>query len=150
MSGAEQSSSGQMNLFAGDATRAPNQLTLDEVLDALRPAMTDPSIPKVAHNAKFDYMILLRPGLEVSPIEFDTMIAEWLTDPGTKHKGLKDLVRHRLGIEMTEINSLIGKGKSEKTFAEVPIEDAAPYGAADADMTLRLVAPLQDELDDKG
>ena len=43
---------------------------------------------------------------------------------------------------MTEIESLIGKGKTQKTFAEVPIEDAAPYGAADADMTLRLVASI--------
>jgi DNA polymerase-1 len=150
VSGAEQAAEGQLNLFAGDAERAPNQLSLNEVLAAIRPAMTDPSIPKVAHNAKFDYMILDRAGLTVTPIEFDTMIAEWLTDPGTKHKGLKDLTRHRLGIEMTEIESLIGRGKGQKTFAEVPIDEAAPYGAADADMTLRLVSPLRDELAEKG
>ncbi|MCA9935345.1 MAG: DNA polymerase I, partial [Anaerolineales bacterium] len=105
---------------------------------------------KVAHNAKYDYTVLDRHGLRVTPITFDTMIAEWLTDPGSKHKGLKDLAFHRLGVEMTEINQLIGKGKAQKSFAQVPIEEAAPYGAADADMTLRLVKPLRNEISEKG
>ncbi|WP_420627455.1 DNA polymerase I [Candidatus Leptofilum sp.] len=144
-----QSSSGQMSLFAGEPELAEGQLPLQTVLDALRDSFTNPNIGKVAHNAKYDYTILDRYGLRTAPISFDTMIAEWLTDPATKHKGLKDLSRHRLGAEMTEIELLIGKGKSQKTFAEVPIEDAAPYGAADADMTLRLVAPLQAEIQEK-
>ena len=58
---------------------------------------------KIAHNAKYDYTILDRYNLRVFPITFDTMIGEWLTDPATKHKGLKDLAFHRLGIEMTNI-----------------------------------------------
>ena len=145
-----QSDTGQMSLFAGEPELAEGQLPLQMVLDALRSAFTNPKIGKVAHNAKYDYTILDRYGLRTTPITFDTMIAEWLTDPATKHKGLKDLSRHRLGAEMTEIQSLIGKGKSQKTFAEVAIEDAAPYGAADADMTLRLVPPLQEEIEEKG
>ena len=145
-----QSDSGQMSLFAGETELAEGQLPLQTVLDALHDSFTNPNIGKVAHNAKYDYTILDRYGLRTTPITFDTMIAEWLTDPATKHKGLKDLSRHRLGAEMTEIKSLIGKGKSQITFAEVPIEDAAPYGAADADMTLRLVAPLQEEIGKKG
>lgn len=148
--GAAQADAGQMNLFAGSAQLAPGQLPIERVLDAIRPALTNPDIPKVAHNAKFDCMILERYGVTVSPVKFDTMIAEWLTDPATKHKGLKDLARHRLGVEMTEIETLIGRGKTQVTFAAVPIETAAPYGAADADMTLRLTPPLQRELDEKG
>ncbi len=150
LTGAAQAGSGQMNLFAGETQPAPGQLPLDQVLDAIRPALTNPAIPKVAHNAKFDCMILERYGVSVSPIKFDTMIAEWLTDPATKHKGLKDLARHRLGVEMTDIEELIGRGKTQVTFAAVPIETAAPYGAADADMTLRLLPQLQRELDEKG
>jgi DNA polymerase-1 len=150
LSGATQADSGQMNLFAGAPQLAPGQLPIQRVLDALRPALTDPAIPKVAHNAKFDAMILERYGLTVAPIAFDTMIAEWLTDPATKHKGLKDLARHRLGAEMTEIEDLIGRGKTQVTFAEVPIDTAAPYGAADADMTLRLLPLLQTEIEEKG
>ena len=144
-----QSSTGQMSLFAGEPELAEGQLPLPTVLDALCPPFTNAKIGKVAHNAKYDYTILDRYNLRVTPITFDTMIAEWLTDPATKHKGLKDLSRHRLGAEMTEIESLIGKGKAQKTFAEVPIEEAAPYGAADADMTLRLVPPLKKEITEK-
>ncbi len=144
-----QSDSGQMSLFAGEAELADGQLPLQTVLDALRPAMINPNIGKVAHNAKYDYTILDRYGLQVTPITFDTMIAEWLTNPATKNKGLKNLVSYRLELEMTPIETLIGKGKKQRPFSEVPIEDAAPYGAADADMTLRLVAPLQKEIADK-
>ena len=141
---------GQMSLFASEVEYAPDQLPLSDVLAAIEPAMTDPKIAKVAHNAKYDYVMLQRAGLTVAPITFDTMIAEWLTDPSSKHKGLKDLARHRLGVEMQNIETLIGKGKSQRPFSEVDIVDAAPYGAADADMTLRLVEPLQAELTEKG
>jgi DNA polymerase I len=150
LAGTAQSSSGQMALFATEPTLAAGQLPLTAVLDAIRPALTNPAIPKVAHNAKYDFIILQRHGLTVAPIAFDTMIAEWLTDPATKHKGLKELARHRLGIEMTEIKSLIGKGNKQINFAEVPVEQAAPYGAADADVTLRLVEPLQADISEKG
>jgi DNA polymerase-1 len=149
LSSAAQSNSGQMSLFAGAPELAPGQLPLEDVLAALRPALTNPAIGKVAHNAKYDYTILARYGLDVAPITFDTMIAEWLTDPNTKHKGLKDLAFHRLGMEMTEISTLIGKRSAQITFAEVPIADAAPYGAADADMTLRLTPILQQEVQQK-
>ena len=145
-----QAQTGQMDLFAGKPTLADGQLPLSTVLDAIRPALTNPAIGKIAHNAKYDYMILDRYDLRVAPITFDTMIAEWLTDPATKHKGLKDLARHRLGVEMTDIEALIGKGKNQKSFAEVSIDDAAPYGATDADMTLRLVEPLNEEIEEKG
>lgn len=150
LAGEAQSTSGQMGLFAAAAQLADGQLPLKTVLDAIRPAMTNPAIPKVAHNAKYDYIIFKRHGLDVTPITFDTMIAEWLTDPSTKFKGLKDLSFHRLGIEQTEISALIGKGKKQISFAEVSIAEAAPYGAADADVTLRLVAPLQAEIKEKG
>ncbi|MCP4426736.1 MAG: DNA polymerase I, partial [Chloroflexi bacterium] len=119
-----QAQTGQMALFAGEAALADGQLPRQQVLDAIRPAMTNSAIPKIAHNAKYDYMILERYGLPVAPITFDTMIAEWLTDPATKHKGLKDLSFHRLGVEMTPITNLIGKGKNQKSFAEVSIEEA--------------------------
>ncbi|MCA9490810.1 MAG: DNA polymerase I, partial [Myxococcales bacterium] len=150
LAGEAQADSGQMSLFAGEATLAPDQLPLQKVLDALRGPLTNPDIPKIAHNAKYDYTILAQHGLQVAPITFDTMIAEWITDPGSKHKGLKDLARHRLGVEMTEITQLIGKGSGQKSFAAVPIDEAAPYGAADADLTLRLVKPLRNEIQEKG
>jgi DNA polymerase I len=143
---AGQTESGQMGLFASTKTLAEGQLPLAQVLEALRPALTNPAIPKVGHNAKFDYSFLQRYGITVTPISFDTMIAEWLTDPDSKYKSLKPLARHRLRLEMQEIETLIGKGKQQQSFALVPIAQAAPYGAADADATLRLVAPLRHEI----
>jgi DNA polymerase-1 len=150
LDGDAQNRRGQMNLFAGDAQLAPNQLPLVDVIEALRPALTNAEIPKVAHNAKYDYAIMRRYGIEVAPLGFDTMIAEWLSNPASKHLGLKDLAFHRLGIEMTEISSLIGKGRDQISFAGVPIDKAAPYGAADADVTLRLMQDLEPEIGEKG
>ena len=150
LAGEAQASSGQMALFAGEAQLAEGQLPLQTVLDALKPALTNPKIPKIAHNAKYDYAVLEKYGIEVAPLGFDTMIGEWLTDPSSKHLGLKNLSFHRLGMEMTEITSLIGKGKTQTTFAEVDIEQAAPYGAADADITLRLAGVLRPELEKMG
>ena len=133
----------QIGLFSGEVKLAEDQLALDSVLAALKEPFTDPEITKTAHNAKYDYAILERYGIAVEPLGFDTMIAEWLTNPASKHLGLKELTSYRLGIEMTPISDLIGKGKGQKTFAEVPIDLAAPYGAADADMTLRLANELR-------
>ncbi len=144
-----QVSEGQMSLFAGERRLAEDQLPLETVLDALRPAFTDPDIGKIAHNAKYDAMILARYDVDVQPIVFDTMIAEWLTDPASKFMSLKGLAHHRLGVQMTEITELIGTGKNQVTMAELPIEEVAPYGAADADMTMRLVPPLRKEIENK-
>lgn len=141
-----QAEAGQMNLFAGERRLAAGQLPLKEVLEALRPAFTNPKIGKIGHNAKFDYAFLHQLGVDVAPIVLDTMIAEWLTSPDSKHKGLKDLVRHRLRLEMTDIDELIGKGKKQINFSELPIAQASEYGARDADMTLRLAEPLRTEV----
>lgn len=126
------------------------QLGREVVLDALRPALTDAAVEKIAHNAKYDYLVLLRAGLRTEPLSFDTMIAEWLCDPGSRNLGLKDLAWVRLGVEMTKIDELIGKGRERRTMAQVAIADAAPYAAADAEVCLRLVDPLQAEMEAKG
>ena len=122
------------------------QLELDQVKKALLPILTDPKIEKVAHNAKFDLIVLQQAGFDVTPITFDTMIAEWVINPTSRSLGLKAQARDRLGVQMTEIEELIGKGKSQVSMAAVPIEQAAPYAAADAVMTLRLVKPMSEDL----
>jgi len=122
------------------------QLPLDEVLDALRPSLINPDIQKIGHNLKYDVIMLARYGLQVAPLSFDTMIAEWLIDPASRNLGLKKLAFMRLGEQMTEIEVLIGKGKSQISMAEVAIEDAAPYAAADAEICLQLYPLLQKDL----
>ncbi len=126
---------------------APRQLPLETVIDALKPAMSDPRKPKWAHNAAFDVLMLNRNGLDISPLTFDTMIAEWVVNPDSRTKGLKDQAALRLKVDMTPITDLIGKGKSQITMDRVSIERAAPYAAADAVMTYRLVDVLRAELE---
>jgi DNA polymerase-1 len=123
------------------------QLPIPVVLEALRAPFTDPAISKIGHNLKYDFVMLARYGLRSSPLKFDTMIAEWLVNPTSRNLGLKNLAWVRLGVQMTEIEKLIGKGRSQITIAEVPVAKAAAYAAADADMTLRLVPLLQAELE---
>jgi DNA polymerase I len=125
-------------------------LSLDAVLTALKNPLTNPDIPKIGHNIKYDAIVLARFGLFVEPLSFDTMLAEWLIDPGSRNLGLKNLSLARLGIEMTHIEDLIGKGKNQLSMADVPVENAAPYAAADADMTLRLKAILEEEVQKAG
>ena len=122
------------------------QLKVSEVIEALTPALTNPSIEKAGHNIKYDALVLARYGLRVSPLSFDTMIAEWLTNPASRDLGLKDLAGTLLGIRMTHIEELIGRGKNQLTMDEVPIAAAAPYAAADAEVTLRLIPLLKEKM----
>ncbi|MBK9602925.1 MAG: DNA polymerase I [Anaerolineales bacterium] len=124
-----------------------NNLPIDKVIAALTPSMTDAKIGKVAHNAKYDYIMLARYGLTISPLTFDTMLAEFIVDPSSRNLGLKNLSEYRLGEEMTHIEELIGKGKKQISMAEVAIETAANYAAADAETTLRLMPIMQKELE---
>ena len=124
-----------------------NNLAIEKVVAALTPSMTDAKIGKVAHNAKYDYIILSRYGLTIIPLTFDTMLAEFIVDPSSRHLGLKNLSVNRLGEEMTHIEELIGKGKKQISMADVAIESVAPYAAADAETTLRLMPIMQKELE---
>lgn len=122
------------------------QLGLDVVLEALRGPMTDPDIPKLGHNLKYDYVMLARAGLKVHPLGFDSMIAEWVVNPSSRNLGLKKLAWVRLNRSMQEIESLIGKGKSQITMAEVAIQDASRYAVEDAVMVLMLKPVLEYDL----
>jgi len=126
------------------------QLKLNVVLDALRGPLTDPNIPKYGHNLKYDYIMLARAGLKVTPLSFDSMIAEWLINPDSRNLGLKRLAWVRLNRSMQEIESLIGRGRSQITMAEVSIEDTARYAVEDAVVVLLLKPILERELDDTG
>ena len=74
------------------------------------------------------------------------MLAEFIIDPASRNLGLKNLAYARLGEEMTHIEELIGKGKNQISMADVAIESVAPYAAADAETTLRLMPILQKDL----
>ena len=126
--------------------QAGTNLPLAQVLPALKKPLTDQKIGKIAHNAKYDYIVLAKHKLKVSPLTFDTMLAEFIIDPSSRNLGLKNLAFVKLGEEMTHIEDLIGKGKKQITMANVAIESAAPYATADAEVPLRLMALQQEEL----
>ena len=125
---------------------AGTNLPLKKVLSALEAPMTNPKIGKIAHNAKYDYIVLAKFGLTVTPLTFDTMLAEFILDPSSRNLGLKNLAFVKLDEEMTHIEELIGKGKKQISMADVAIESVAPYAAADAEIPLRLMALQINEL----
>ena len=109
-------------------------------------ALRETKATLVAHNAKFDLESLRQAGLAIDSLVFDTMVAQFLSDPGGHALGLKQLAFNYFGWQMTEIKELIGKGKKQITMRDVPVEQAAPYAAADADATYRLYDVLEPAL----
>lgn len=133
----------------GHTTGEP-QLPLATVFKALRPVLTDPKIAKIGHNLKYDYLVLRQHGLEVTPLAFDTMLAEFVIEPASRHLGLKDMADYYLDVRMTHIEELIGKGKTQRTMAQVEIAPAGAYAAADAAITFQLKGVLQPRLEQVG
>lgn len=129
---------------------AGRSLERDFVLESMRPVLTDESVPKYGQNIKFDYEVLLTHGIEVAPLSFDTMIASYLLDPGRRQHGLTALAQEHLGIRMTPIENLIGKGGAQLSFADVAVEEATDYACADAEITLRLTNVLRAGIEEEG
>jgi DNA polymerase-1 len=138
---------GQDTFFPSES---PSQLPLAVVMDAIRPAMTNPNIPKVAHNASYDCVVMRRHGIEVFPLAFDTMIAEWVRNPDSRFLGLKRFSTKYLHKKMTSIDELIGTGKKQITMAQVPVEKAGVYATADVTITYLAWRFLVEELTTMG
>ena len=126
------------------------QLPETDVLNRLRPVLADEAVGKVGHNAKFDMLVLAQHGVPVRGLRFDTMVAAYLLNPGRRGLGLKEQSFEQLGIIMTPIDELIGKGRNQITMAQTPVRLAADYAGADADITLRLMHKLGPMLDARG
>ena len=122
-----------------------DQIPIDKALEYLKPLLEDPTVGKTAHNGNYDMTVVSNYGIQVSNLDFDTMIAAHVL--GEKSLGLKNLAFTRLRREMTPIEALIGTGRNQKTMAQAPIEQASRYAAADADMTQRLKDAFQPELE---
>ena len=121
-------------------------LDLDGALDLLRPVLEDSSIGKIGQNLKYDLVVLRGAGIEVAGVEFDTMVASYLLDAGERTHNLDDLAKKYLNHQTTKIDALIGKGKNQKRMDEVPVAEAGPYAAEDADVPLRLLPMLEQRL----
>jgi DNA polymerase-1 len=136
-----------VSLFS-DGASVHCEFKLNPLLKELKPLLEEESVLKVAHNAKYETGVLANYGIQLKGVEFDTMLAAFVTFPGDK-VGLKDVALRHLGVEMTEYEALTGKGKSQIPFKDVPIEDATQYACADADMTWRLYRYFKPKIAEK-
>lgn len=133
----------------GHRTDGP-RISLETALEALRPLLADPSLQKLGHNLKYDLTVLARAGAPVEGAAFDTMIARYLLQSGERALNLKDVAFFELGIQMTPIEDLIGKGKSQLSMADLPVGQVAPYACADADVAYRLAHRFEKQLRENG
>jgi len=132
-------------LFAEPVTGADTEA----VLKVLRPVLEDAAVPKCGQNMKYDLHVMRRHGVDVQGLDFDTMIASFCADPGSRIHNLDGLALKHLGIKKIPTSDLIGKGKNEITMAAVPVEKVAQYACEDADVTWRLREVFQRELREK-
>lgn len=138
----------QQTLFEAEPKLQKGNLPADQVWPLLKPILEDPDIAKIAHNIKYDALVLKNAvGIAVNPYSYDTMTAHWVYDPVRRQHGLKDLVVELLGHKMSNYEDLVGKGRDQINFAEVAIREAVEYGAADSDFTLRLKEYIEPKLD---
>ncbi|MCH7691753.1 MAG: DNA polymerase I, partial [candidate division Zixibacteria bacterium] len=120
-------------------------LPYDETIAQIRKLLEDKKVQKFGQNIKYDLEIFHENSLNIDPINFDTMIASYLTDSLSREHSLTFLARKYFDYQMQPITDLIGSGKSQQSFATVPVKDAVFYAAEDADYTFRLrgkLAPL--------
>ncbi|XXK30975.1 DNA polymerase I [Rhodobacteraceae bacterium nBUS_24] len=129
----------------GSAQLSEGQLPMDAVLAALKPLLESPSILKIGQNMKYDAKIFARHGIRVDPID-DTMLLSYALHGGLHGHGMDALSERYLDHSPIPIKPLLGAGKSAITFDRVSIEDAVPYAAEDADITLRLWQTLKPRL----
>jgi DNA polymerase I len=119
------------------------------ILKNLKILFEDPSIKKIGQNIKYEKLLLRCLGIELKGEYFDTMVASYLLNPSKPNHNLSDIAMEHLGLAMTGISELIGKGRSKITMAEVPLPDITEYCCQDSDITFRLKDTLQKKLEDK-
>ncbi|HBH7872380.1 TPA: DNA polymerase I [Vibrio parahaemolyticus] len=123
---------------AHDYLDAPEQLDRDWVLEQLKPILEDDAQAKVGQNLKYDASVLARYGIEMKGIKYDTMLASYVYNSvGGKHD-MDSLALRFLQHSCISFEQIAGKGKNQLTFNQIELEQASPYAAEDADVTLRL------------
>jgi DNA polymerase-1 len=126
------------------------QLNEAVVGEALKPIFEDERIQKVGQNLKYDLLVLRGMGIELRGLAFDTMVADYLLEPGERSHNMDDMARRHLCHQTITIDQLIGTGKKQKRMDEVPVAQVTEYAAEDADVPLRLLEALEPRLKGSG
>ncbi|MCP3129100.1 DNA polymerase I [Shewanella sp. KJ2020] len=124
--------------LAHDYVGAPTQLDKTVALEKLRPLLEDPTIKKVGQNLKYDISILANAGIKLQGVAFDTMLESYVFNSVASRHDMDGLALKYLGHKNIGFEDIAGKGAKQLTFNQIPLENAAPYAAEDADITLRL------------
>ncbi|MBK5913188.1 DNA polymerase I, partial [Rhodocyclus purpureus] len=125
------------------------QLPLAEVLARLQPWLESPEHAKIGQNLKYDQHVFANHGIALKGVAHDTLLQSYVLESGkdgARGHDLGQLARRHLGLETISYESLCGKGASQIGFEQLPIEQAAPYAAEDADLCLRLHARLYPQI----
>ncbi|MGF1546929.1 MAG: DNA polymerase I [Thiotrichales bacterium] len=117
---------------------APAQLDRDTTLERLRPLLEDPARAKVGHNLKYDQSVLANHGIALAGVQHDTMLESYVLNSTASRHDMDTLSEKYLQHRTIHFEDVAGKGSKQKTFDQVPLEEATPYAAEDADVTLRL------------
>ena len=131
--------------LAHDYMGAPEQLDRDAVLQQLKPLLENEKVCKLGQNLKYDMNVLGKYDIHMQGIQHDTMLQSYVLDSNARHN-MDDLAFKHLGMTTIHYEDVAGKGAKQITFNQVEIENAAPYAAEDADITLRLHEAMWPEL----
>ncbi|WP_063650630.1 DNA polymerase I [Aliivibrio fischeri] len=132
---------------AHDYLDAPEQLDRDWVLEQLKPYLEDDNKAKVGQNLKYDASVLARYDIEMKGIKFDTMLESYVYNSVAGKHNMDSLALRYLQHNTISFEEIAGKGKKQLTFNQIALEQAAPYAAEDADITLRLHHVLNAKLE---
>jgi len=127
--------------LAHDDREAPAQLDRTAVLEKLRPLLSDPEQAKVGQHSKYDMNVLATYGIPLCGIAYDTMLESYVLDPSGSRHDMDTLALKYLGYKTVHYEEIAGKGAKQKSFDQIPVAEATPYAAEDADITLRLHKP---------
>lgn len=133
--------------LAHDYLGAPTQLDRDWVLQQLKPILEDPNQAKVGQNLKYDASVLARYHIEMQGIKHDTMLASYVYNSVGGRHDMDSLALRFLQHSCISFEQIAGKGKNQLTFNQIDLEQAAPYAAEDADVTLRLHQCLNKQIE---
>ncbi len=126
------------------------QVGWDRARELLRDVLEDASVKKAGQNIKYDALVLGRHGVRLRGIDFDTMVASYVINPGLRQHGLDALAQHHLNHRMIPYHEVVGRGRHEVPFSRVPVARAAEYAGEDAEVTLRLMKVLEKRLEEDG
>ena len=123
---------------AHDYPDAPTQLSREFVLDALKPILESSNIIKVGQHIKYDKNVLANYDITLNGIGFDTMLESYVLNSTAQRHDMDSLALAYLGHKTIHFEDIAGKGAKQLTFNQIALEEAGPYAAEDADITLRL------------